>query len=232
MPEVYTAGTIQPDVTKPSETNVAAVVPEPQVVNETDGMVGRVLKRVGETKRQAWFGAYTICPGKRFVDEMEDEKVVMILRAHPITNFGWIALTLLMLLVPQILTGFGALTLVPVKYLFMGKLIWYLITLGFAFEKFLDWYYSFLIVTNERLVDVDFVNLLTRDIQYATLNHIEEPSLVAGGFIRSIFNYGDVFVATAAEEPAIEAMGVPYPDKVINIISELSEELEKSRMAN
>ena len=120
--------------------------------------------------------------------------------------------------------------MVTAKYVFMGKMVWYLLTLGFGFEKFLDWYYSFLIVTNERLVDVDFVNLLTRDIQYANLNHIEEPSLISGGFVRSIFNFGDVSVATAADEPAIESLAAPWPEKVINIISELSEELEKSQL--
>jgi hypothetical protein len=53
--------------------------------------------------------------------------------------------------------------------------------------------------------------------------------MVAGGFIRSMFRYGDIFVATAAEEATVEGRGIPYPDKVIKIISELSEELEKRR---
>ena len=195
-----------------------------------DEMIARVLKRAGETKGQRLWGAYVVCPGKRFMDEMENERIVMILRAHPIQNLGWVIFTFILLMIPGVVTSLGALSIVAAKYLFMGRMIWYLMVLGFAFEKFLDWYYSFLIVTNERLVDVDFINLLTRDIQYANLNHIEEPSLVSGGFVRSIFNYGDVSVATAADEPAIEALAVPWPERVVNIISELSEELEKSQL--
>jgi len=53
--------------------------------------------------------------------------------------------------------------------------------------------------------------------------------MVTGGFIRSMFQYGDVFVTTASEKPTIEALGVPWPHKVVDIISRLAEELEKRR---
>ena len=107
--------------------------------------------------------------------------------------------------------------------------MWYVVILGFAFEKFLNWYYSVFIITNERMVDIDFVNLLYRVVSYANLNHIEEPTMAVGGILRSMFRYGDVHVSTAAEKSTLEALAVPYPDKVVNIISQLSEELEKRR---
>ncbi len=102
-------------------------------------------------------------------------------------------------------------------------------TLSYAFEKFLDWYYSVFIVTNERLVDIDFYNLLRRDITSANLDHIEEPEMIPRGFVRSLLRYGDVTVTTASEAPTVEALSVPYPERVIDIISRLSEELIKSR---
>ena len=170
-----------------------------------------------------------VSPGGRFINEQEDEEVVLLLRAHPITNVRWMLTVIGALVLPEILVAVGMFANVPFKFVFVGRLVWYLMILGFSFEKFLNWYYSVFIVTNERVVDIDFVNLLHRVVSYATLNHIEEPTMVAGGFIRSWFRYGDVSVATAAEFPAIEARAVPYPDKVIRVISELSEELEKRR---
>jgi hypothetical protein len=211
MPEVYTA----PVEMTPKE--------------QARALVNEVLKRCGESKRRILGGAYEVSPGSKFMDEQDDEEVVLILRAHPITNIRWMAAVVGALILPEILGWAGLFNAVPFKYVFVGKLMWYLMTLGFAFEKFLDWYYSVLIVTNERLVDVDFVNLLYRVVSYATLNHIEEPSMVMGGFVRSFFRYGDLSVATAAEVPTIEAVAIPYPDKVIRIISELAEELEKRR---
>ena len=78
-------------------------------------------------------------------------------------------------------------------------------------------------------MDIDFENLMTRTITYANLNRIEEPAMITGGFIRSIFQFGDVYATTASEKPTVEALGVPYPHKVVDIISRLSEELEKRR---
>lgn len=192
-------------------------------------MIEQVLRKAGEVPGQAMMGAYCVRPGKRFINEQEDEEVVLLLRAHPITNLKWILIAMVMVVAPEILTAVGAFGDVPVKFLVMGKLVWYLAVLAYGLERFLNWYYSVFIVTNERVVDIDFVNLLTRVMSYANLNHIEEPSMVAGGFFRSLFKYGDVFVPTAAEGQASEGLAVPYPDRVISIISELSEELEKRR---
>lgn len=192
-------------------------------------LVSQVLQKAGERPGKEMMGAYSVRPGKRFINEQEDEEVVLLLRAHPITNLKWILIAMVMIIVPEVLTAAGAFADVPLKFMVMGKLVWYLVVLAYGLERFLNWYYSVFIVTNERVVDVDFVNLLTRVMSYANLNHIEEPSMVAGGFFRSLFKYGDVFVPTAAEGQASEARAVPYPDRAISIISELSEELEKRR---
>ncbi len=138
-------------------------------------------------------------------------------------------MAILMAVFPELLSLTGMFAGIPLRFIWVGRLFWYLVIFGFCFEKFLNWWYSVLIVTNERVVDIDFVNLLYRVVSYATLNHIEEPRMVAGGFIRSLFRYGDIYVATAAETATVEGRGIPYPDKVIKIISELSEELEKRR---
>jgi len=225
MADVYVAGQSQPEVKPapvPGDEHGGHGGPRLAVVRE-------VLKRTGETRGSRMMGSYVVCPNRRFVNEQSDEEVVLVLRAHPITNVGWVALTILLLIVPEIVMASGMFAAVPVKYLFVGRLVWYLVTLGFAFEKFLYWYYSLIIITNERIVDIDFVNLLHRVISYAALNHIEEPSMVAGGLLRSLLHYGDVHVSTAAETPTVEANSIPYPDRVIKVISELSEELEKRR---
>jgi hypothetical protein len=226
MPDVYQS---------PDKTDTAASTePKKQPVNEAphefvpEDIVHEVLRRVGEVKRNVLFGAYNVDTGKRFFNEQKDEIEVLLLRAHPITNLGWILTSWLMLAI-AVTVPFELLFPIDPKFIFVGRLVWCLLTLGYAFEKFLDWYYSVFIVTNERVVDIDFVNLLTRDVAYGTLNHIEEPNLVSGGFMQTLFRYGHIYIPTAAERSTLEALSIPYPDKVINIISELSEELEKRR---
>lgn len=192
-------------------------------------IIDEVLDRVGLEAKSSRLGAFCVRPGHRFLTQQDDEEIVLLLRAHPITNVGWILLTLVMLAAPILIAHLGILDAVPGKFVFVGQLTWYLVTLMYAFEKFLYWHYSVFIITNERIVDIDFDNLTFRDITYANLNHIEEPEMVTGGFIRSIFQYGDVFVTTASEHPTLEALGVPWPQKVVDVISRLSEELEKRR---
>lgn len=192
-------------------------------------VIDRVLVDTGEEPRKSLLGAYCVYPGSRFITQQEDEEVVLLLRAHPITNVGWILLTIVMLVLPGFLLSTGIFAAVPGKFILVGRLTWYMVTLMYAMERFLYWYYSVFIVTNERLVDIDFENLMYRTITYANLNHIEEPAMMTGGFVRSMFQYGDVVVTTASEQPTIEALGVPWPQKVVDIISRLAEELEKRR---
>ena len=192
-------------------------------------VVAEVLEKVGEKTGKSMLGAYSVRPGSKFITQQEDEEIVLLLRAHPITNIPWMLTVLAMLILPSIFMMTGAFAAVPGKFIFVAQLMWYLAILAFSMEKLLGWYYSIFIVTNERLVDIDYFNLMYRHVTYANLNHIEEPTMVMGGFVRSLFQYGDVLVTTASEVPTVEAKGVPHPDKVIDIISRLSEELEKRR---
>jgi hypothetical protein len=192
-------------------------------------VVDEVLEKVGEKPRSAVGGSFIVRPKCTFMTQQEDEEIVLLLRAHPLTNVKWVSLVIVMLLLPGLLNLTGVFAQVPAGFMFVGRLTWYLMTLMYAFERFLFWYYSVFIVSNERLVDIDFTNLLWREITYANLNHIEEPEMVTGGFFRSWFQFGDVNVTTASEKPTVEALAVPWPQKVVDIISRLSEELEKRR---
>lgn len=192
-------------------------------------MIDEVLEKIEETPRNGVWGAYCVRPGTNFITMQEDEEIILLLRAHPITNVPWILLAIIMLILPIVLKSIGVFDGIVYPFLFIGRLTWYLATLMFVMEKVLYWYYSVFIVTNERLVDIDYYNLMFRVVTYANLNHIEEPASVTGGFIRSLFQYGNVWVTTASEKPSVEALSVPYPDKVVGLISRLSEELEKRR---
>lgn len=229
MPDVYTADEkVETPVQKPV-AEVTNKAEEGGREQEIRTHIDDVLKRVGEHPRKELGGAFTVYPMSKFVQKQNDEEVVLMLRAHPITNLKWMSVVVGALLLPEILNALGAFAGIPFKIIFVGRLVWYLMMLGFSFEKFLSWYYSVFIVTNERVVDIDFVNLLYRVMSYANLNHIEEPAMYSGGFVRSFLKYGDVHVSTAAENPSLEAKAVPHPDKVVRIISELAEDLEKRR---
>ncbi len=157
----------------------------------------------------------------KFEIQEEEEEIILLVRAHVITNIPWILVALGMAVLPFILSAFGTMSFLPARFYAVGMLFWYLITIAFVFEQFLNWYFNVYIVTDERIVDVDFLNLLYKRVSEAKLDKVEDVTYSMGGIARSIFNYGNVTIQTAAEVPQFEFVNVPYPDKVVSVIRAL-----------
>lgn len=160
----------------------------------------------------------------------QDEQVELLLRMHPITNVKWILIALVMFFAPVILGQFPILDFLPANFKFIVVLGWYLITFSFILENFLTWYYNVYIITDERIIDVDFYNLIYKEITHAGIDKIQDTTIKMGGVIRSIFNYGDIFIQTASEIPHIDFLAVPNPDKVVKILNELMIEEQKEAL--
>jgi uncharacterized membrane protein YdbT with pleckstrin-like domain len=102
-------------------------------------------------------------------------------------------------------------------------MFWYLATFGFALASFIGWFFNIYIVTNERIVDIDFLYLLYKKFAEAELAKIQDIHYTSGGIFATIFNYGNVVVETAGEAPNIEFEAIPFPEKVVETIRELTE---------
>ena len=167
--------------------------------------------------------------GATFAGADSQEKIILVLRKHPITNVGWTILSAIMLLAPLVFLLTPISAAIATNYLIVGVMFWYLITTAFIFEEFLSWYFNVNIVTDERIFDVDFYNLVYREITDANLDQIQDVTVRVGSALRTVLNYGDVIVQTAAEIPQIEFHGVPQPDRVAKVLRELrvQEEVEK-----
>ena len=175
--------------------------------------------------------AFCYYPDKiNFVNKDPEEKVVLLLRRHPITNAGWIALATLMLIAPSLFSLFPFFDLLPVRFQVIAVLVWYLITSAFIIEEFLSWFFHVNIITDERVFDVDFVNLVYREITDANIDQIQDVTVQLGGATRTFFNYGNVIIQTAAEVPRIEFEAIPNPDRVARILRELRIEEEKEKL--
>jgi membrane protein YdbS with pleckstrin-like domain len=183
------------------------------------------------TKPHSPLSSFFYYPDKvKFVNEDPEEKVILLLRRHPITNFHWILISFFLLIAPAFISVFSFFESLPGDYQTFFFALWYLITFGFMFEKFINWYFNVKIVTDERIIDVDFTNLLFREVSDANIDQIQEVSVEMGGAIRTFFNYGEVLIQTAAELPQIEFEAVPYPDKVAKVLRELRVEEETEKL--
>lgn len=163
----------------------------------------------------------------RFAEQETDEKIELFLRQHWITNVPWILFTFFAFFVPvislqiDIFLGFNFSFLVPSTFLIAAVVLWYLLVLAYVFEKFLSWYFNIYIVTNQHVVDINFNSILSREVLEAGVENVESASSKIKGVIRSLFNYGDVVVQTAAENQQITFLAVPRPDMVADRINDL-----------
>lgn len=170
------------------------------------------------------FPAYVENPsGYYFEGQDTNEKILLLLRAHPITNLKWIVPAILLFVVPffvpeAILLLNLNLSQVPSTFAVVFLIINYLLVLIIVFEGFLHWYFNVYIVTDKNIVDVDFHSILFKNIDVAPLRNIEDTSSSMGGILNSIFHYGNVFIQTAGATKNIDLHSVPRPHHVADFI--------------
>ncbi|MBI4999751.1 PH domain-containing protein, partial [Candidatus Gottesmanbacteria bacterium] len=111
-----------------------------------------------------------------------------------------------------------------------GGILWYLVTFGFALVSFITWYFNVYIVTNERIVDVDFLHLLYKELSSTRIARIQDVTYKLGGVFRALFDFGDVFIQTAGTEPNFDFLAVPHPEAVVRKIAELMEAREEKSL--
>ncbi len=168
----------------------------------------------------------------RYDGEDKDENIVYLFRGSFITNLGWISLTILALFVPFIASLFYP---VPGKefispdFAFIIVLFWYLAVIGFAYHKFLIWYFNVYIVSDKKVVDIDFHGLLYKNISEAPIRNVEDVTSKVKGSLRMIFNYGYVYIQTAGSQREIEFEDVDNPAKVRDLISDFVVKLRYGR---
>ena len=166
----------------------------------------------------------------KFEEKGEEEKVLVVARAHWFTNLSWIITFVLMLFVPALMNFIPIQGEIVSKYKLLGSLFWYLVSFAFGLEKFLAWYFDVVIITDKRVIDVDFNNLLVKKFSEARLLMIQDITSKVSGLFQTIFNYGKVKVQTAGETPEIIFEDIPNPEKIIKTLQVLrDEELRKTR---
>ncbi|HUV42845.1 MAG TPA: hypothetical protein VMY36_02955 [Patescibacteria group bacterium] len=177
------------------------------------------------------FASLVIRPQKlTFETQDKEEKVILLARQHLITNIKWILAAVAMLFGPSLIFMIFPDFFSSFRYRSLLNLVWYLLTFSFVFQRFLRWFFNVSIITDERVVDIDFPSLLYRDISSTKIDMIQDVSVKMGGFVRSLFNYGDVHIQTAAEQKEFIFEAISQPERVIKILNELITEEEQEKI--
>ncbi|MBI3558804.1 hypothetical protein HY085_00240, partial [Candidatus Gottesmanbacteria bacterium] len=161
-------------------------------------------KELEEKSGSSVFAAFAAFPkGINFTGEHDGEEIILLLRAHPVTNVPWLLITFLLLLIPLVIFPFLGVLGLPIG---PGAglaffLLWYLGSFTYAFINFLSWYFNVGIITNERIVDIDWNSITNREVTVALISKIQDVTPKQIGVLSSIFDFGSIYVQTAGTEP-------------------------------
>ena len=161
-----------------------------------------------------------------FSTQEKGEKVILLLRAHPIVLIPTFVITAIVFVVPIIAPAALSILRFDLSETLNGQqtlilvLFWYLLVFGYVFYRLIFYYFNTYLVTNERIIDFDFRGILHKETSYAKLNQIQDISPKIIGFFGTFFHFGNVYVQTAAEKPEFEFHNVSHPDTVAQVIHE------------
>lgn len=164
-----------------------------------------------------------------FQTQKEKETILLFLRAHFLTNLSWVLISLILIVLPLIiLTFLASLNLdflsapAASRFTIVFTILYYLLVFSYMFVCFLHWFYNVFIVTSERIVDIDYSDIVVHNIAVASLSHVQDVNYTQSGFISTFFNYGDIFVQTAGDERNFEALSAPKPREATHLIGDLT----------
>lgn len=168
-----------------------------------------------------FFHSFCVNPDISFENQGKNEKVILTLRAHPVTQVPWIinVLILFILLIVADIVFFGYLNGAQAFFLNFFLTIF---ILSYAWLNILIYIFNVGILTNQKVMDIDFSAVVYKEVTEARLDKIEDVTSKAAGYFESLFNYGDVFVQTAGTDANIEFQKVPRPSEVVSFINELT----------
>ncbi len=177
---------------------------------------------IGRRRGHLWSAFVARPRGVNFESQGDGEKIILLLRRHWITNLRWLAIALLLALAPFVLGQAPFMTGFPARFQFAALVSWYLLVLAYVIQQALSWFFNVGIITNRRVVDIDFFSLIHKRISDADLDKIQDITFNISGALRTVFNYGTVFIQTAAEKPELSFENVPNPALVAKVLEKLT----------
>lgn len=165
-----------------------------------------------------------------FQGKEKDENVVLVIRSHWVMYVPFILVAFIVLLLPLIF-GFLMSGLLDNTILFLALFTSCLtISLTIVTYSFMRWFYNVNIVTDKRVIDLDFTSVVSHNLSEARLSKIEDVTHKQAGILGSVFDIGTVYFQTAGATASIEFDNIPRPRDVQNILYELLDSKKRGRI--
>ncbi len=167
---------------------------------------------------------------KLFPSQLETERIFLVVREH------WVRLVLklfiwLMLVLALIIFRYYGPQIFP--DLFIGKSgqivnlfsqIYVIFLLLGVFIIWLLYYLNIQIITSLRVVDVSQQGLFSHTVSELHIDKIEDVTSKVTGILGTVFDFGMVFIQTAAAKERFEFYNVPHPGQIEKLVLNLYEQ--------
>ena len=165
-----------------------------------------------------------------FLGKEDDESVVLILRKHWQFLLPTILECIFLLLLPFILSVI--IPNLPNRGLFVFSLflVSLLISSSLLIYRYVRWFYNVNIITDQRVIDMDFETLFSHKTTEARLEKIEDITFKQIGILSNLFDIGSIYIQTAGAKSEIEFKGIHNPKQVQDILSDLLESKKKGEI--
>lgn len=98
--------------------------------------------------------------------------------------------------------------------------LWLLLLWVSFFLFWTDYYLDVLVLTNERIMDIDQRGLFNREISEFRLENIQDLTIDISGFIATFLDFGDVHVQTAGKNQDFVIDDAAHPGEVKEAIAD------------
>lgn len=165
-----------------------------------------------------------------FENQMEDEKILLVLRQHHIVLVPLI-FAISVIYIIGIAVAFFLPNYFPVlaegsvpNFLYIGLSLYFLFSSLYFFIEWVMYYLQVNIITSESAVDINQKSLFSREIMTLSLEDVEDVTATQKGFIQTMLNFGDVQIQTAGERPNFNFERIKNPYEVQKKVMELKEQ--------
>ncbi len=164
----------------------------------------------------------------QFIHQKSFEKIILNVRRHPITFVPTVLFFLLLAFLPLGLHWLvtnaienpfedpGVLAIVT-----LAGSIYYLSIVIFFYSSFTSFYLDLLIITNDRLLDVDQHGLFARTVSEMNLAQVQDITTEIKGFLPTFFNFGNLIIQNAGTITKFHLVNVRSPNKLRELILQL-----------
>lgn len=150
---------------------------------------------------------------KYFADQFDDEEVLFIFRKHPIVMRKALILACACLLIGPVYTMVLTYTrpLNPPSMGFFGLSLLASAVIGaiVMFPKWIGWYFSVYIVTDQRFIQITQRGLFHRSVVDMTLNQIQMVNYEISGLQQTLFGFGTIIMQTIVGDLVIHEVHHP-----------------------